>query len=319
MDKKLFRRSTRNAEQEKITECLFADDGVLISATRPGAERAVLAYQAASTSFGLTVSIAKTKHMTVGREATESDKAPIIVVGGEIEAVEEFPYLGSVISTSGTIDADVEARIAKASRAFGALCKPVFLDKNLTLHTKRIVYNACVLSVLLYGSECWTPLRRHTRKLNTFHQQNIRRIMGTSNLEQWTKRITMAEIRRRWGNCEPVSGKVIKRRLQWLGHLARMKNTRLPKKSPFGWLCQPCPQSGPKRRWRDVIRRDLRDINISESEWYDEATSSRADWRALCGLGLEDRRKQIITASCSQLPGKFSVKCVTEPSAGKVT
>ena len=41
-------------------------------------------------------------------------------MGGEIEAVEEFPYLGSVISTSGTIDADVEARIAKASRAIGA-------------------------------------------------------------------------------------------------------------------------------------------------------------------------------------------------------
>ena len=66
MDKKLFRRSTRNAEQEKITECLFADDGALISATRPGAERAVLEYQAASTSFGLTVSITKTKHMAVG-------------------------------------------------------------------------------------------------------------------------------------------------------------------------------------------------------------------------------------------------------------
>ena len=183
----------------------------------------------------------------------------------------------------------------------------MFLDKNLTLHTKRIVYNACVLSVLLYGSECWTPLRRHIRKLNTFHQRNIRRIMGISNLERWTKRITMAEIRGRWGDREPVSDKVIKRRLQWLGHLARMKNTRLPKKSLFGWLCQPRPQSGPKRRWRDVIRRDLRDINISESEWYDEATSSRAGWRALCGLGLEDRRKQITTASC--MPAAREVRC----------
>ena len=108
-DKKLFRRGTRNADQEKIIECLFADDGAIISATRPAAERAGLKYQAASTSFGLTVSIAKTKHMAVGREATESDKAPITVMGGKIEVVEEFPYLGSVISTSGIIDADVEA------------------------------------------------------------------------------------------------------------------------------------------------------------------------------------------------------------------
>ena len=46
--------------------------------------------------------------------------------------------------------------IAQASKAFGALRKSVFLDKNLSLCTKRKVYNACVLSVLLYGAECWT-------------------------------------------------------------------------------------------------------------------------------------------------------------------
>ena len=75
--------------------------------------------------------------MVVGREATDSDKVPIAVEGGVIENVEEFPYLGSVIASSGTVDADVEARIAKASRAFGALRKPVFMDKNLRLETKR--------------------------------------------------------------------------------------------------------------------------------------------------------------------------------------
>ena len=45
--------------------------------------------------------------MVVGREATDSDKVPIAVEGGVIENVEEFPYLGSVIASSGTVDADV--------------------------------------------------------------------------------------------------------------------------------------------------------------------------------------------------------------------
>ena len=79
--------------------------------------------------------------------------------GGVIENVEEFPYLGFVIASSGTVDADVETRNTKASRAFGALRKSVFIDKNLRLETKHRVYDACVLAVLLYGSECWTPLR----------------------------------------------------------------------------------------------------------------------------------------------------------------
>ena len=43
---------------------------------------------------------------------------------------------------------DVENRTAKASRAFGALRKAVFLDKDLLLCTKRKVYQACVMSVL---------------------------------------------------------------------------------------------------------------------------------------------------------------------------
>ncbi len=100
-----------------------------------------------------------------GREAKDSDRAPIPVCDGEIDVVEEFPYLGSIIAANGKMDADVERRIAQASRAFGALRKAVFLDRNL--RQKRKVYEACVLSVLLYGSECWVPLRRNMRRLNS--------------------------------------------------------------------------------------------------------------------------------------------------------
>ena len=48
-----------------------------------------------SKDFGLTVSIPKTKHMVMGRLVDESDKEPIILVGEDIKAVDEFPYLGN--------------------------------------------------------------------------------------------------------------------------------------------------------------------------------------------------------------------------------
>ena len=173
LDKKLFRRYTRNASKQNVPECLFANDGALLASTREGAERAVVEYQTTSDKFGLRVSIPKTKHLVAGREAEDGDKTPITVEGGEIEGVEEFPYLGSTIASSGAMDPDVDRRVAQASRAFGALRKAVFLDKDLTLTTKRKVYQACVLSILLYGAECWTLLRRHTRKLNSFHHRCI--------------------------------------------------------------------------------------------------------------------------------------------------
>lgn len=298
-DKKLFRRYTRNAAEIKLTDCLFADDGALLASSREGAERAAVEYQNASANFGLTVSIQKTKHLVTGREVRESDKNPIVVDGGEIESVQQFQYLGSVISASGTVDVDIERRIAQASRAFGALRKAVFLDKNLKLSTKRKVYQACILSVLLYGSECWTLLKRHTRKLDVFHHRCIRIILGISNHEQWSKHITMREIRRKWGDDDTASTKVAQRRLQWLGHLARMPDSRVPKSVLFGWLCKPRPRCGPKKRWRDVIRQDLKVIEVEEDKWYDEAiTSSRAKWRTLYRSGLEaheDRQGMVTT------------------------
>ena len=77
------------------------------------------------------------------------------VDSGSIECVKEFQYLGSIIATDGQIDVEVDKRLANASKAFGALKKAVFTNTNLFLTTERHVYEACVLSVLPNGSECW--------------------------------------------------------------------------------------------------------------------------------------------------------------------
>ena len=249
-DEKLFRRYTRNACERKVTKCQFADDAALLPSTRAGAERIAVVYQRKSDDFGLTVSIPKTKHMAAGRLVGESDQEPIALVGGDVVTVDDFPYLGSVIAGSGRLDVDVDRRVAQASKAFGALRKAVFLDKNLSLGTKRKLYNACVLSVLLYGAECWIPLRKQVRKLNTFYHRCIRIILGISNKQQWSKRITMAEVRRQWGDEETAAEKVRRRRLEWLGHVTKILDHRIPKSVLFGWLPQARPHCGPRRSGR---------------------------------------------------------------------
>ena len=66
--------------------------------------------------------------MVTGRMVEEGDKECVALDGGGVEAVDEFPYLGSLIEDSGRTDADVNRRLAQASSAFGALRKSVFLD-----------------------------------------------------------------------------------------------------------------------------------------------------------------------------------------------
>ena len=60
-----------------------------------------------------------------------------------------------------------------------------------------------------------------------------------------------------------------------------------PKLALFGQLAQPHLSCGPRRRWRDVIRKDLKKIEVDKSEWYEEACRSRPGLRVICRLGLE--------------------------------
>ena len=115
-------------------------------------------------SLGLTVNIIKTKFMVVGHDIGEEDTQPIRLEGGEIEHVRNFPYLGSSIAANGRIDDEIDRRIANTSTAFGILRQAVFKDANLSITTKTLVYQACVLSVLLYGGEWWIPLKKHPKK-----------------------------------------------------------------------------------------------------------------------------------------------------------
>ena len=74
-----------------------------------------------------------------------------------------------------------------------------------------------------------------------------------------------------------------------------MSNKRIPKSALFGWLTQPRPRCGPKKRWRDAVRQDLKTISVGENNWYSEANESREVWRALYKLGVEDHVKSRCT------------------------
>ena len=295
LDQQLFRRYTKNASEDTITQCQFADDVALLATTRKAAEEAIKAYSSVTKSLGLTVNITKTKFMAVGHDVSEEDSQPIRVEGGEIEHVNEFSYLGSTVATNGRIDAEIDKRIASASKAFGALRRAVFKDNNLSITTKRLIYQACVLSILLYGGECWTPLRRHYRKLNTFHHRCIRIILGITHQQQWEEHISSEKTREQWGDEDTITIKLLKRRLEWLGHLARMPPERIPKITLFSWLPQNRPQGGPRRRWRDLVKKDLKATGLRERGWYEEALH-RKKWYQIYNEGLlhhqHERRRE---------------------------
>ena len=309
-DNRLFRSSTRNAREVLLQKGEFADDVVLLACSRVAACAAIRVYVEVANSLGLTVSFPKTKFMVIGNEVTVEEKRPLVVRDSLIEWAEQFPYLGSLISDDGRIGAEVERRITSTSKAFGALRQRAFMNSHLSVDTKRHVYRACVLSVLLYGSECWTPLSGQLRKLNSFHHRCVRSVLGITNQQQWEQKISSGTVRALWGDLETISTKLRKRRLEWLGHLVRMSDHRIPRISLFAWLPQARPFYGPKKRWRDVLKDDLTSLGISDGCWHEKA-QDRSRWKdtwSQCSCDLEDQQ-------ASQVNGVLCTVC----QRGKVT
>ncbi|XP_076451257.1 uncharacterized protein LOC143287198 [Babylonia areolata] len=117
-----------------------------------------------------------------------SSTPSISIVDFTLEIIEDFTYLGSTISSNLSLDAELNKQIGKAATAMARLEKRVWDNPTmLTINTKMQVYQACVLSTLLCGSETWPLYSRQECRLNSFHLCNLRRIMGITSQDHESK------------------------------------------------------------------------------------------------------------------------------------
>ena len=241
-------RTAKSRLQEiGMTESQFADDVAVDAATREALEQVAAAFVNTAANWGLTVSLEKTKLLTLGKQLKPEDNLPVQLDGGEIVTVEDFTYLGSSITRDGEVCGKVSMRLGRASKAFACLRSPIFHNKQLRMAIKHKVYNAVVLPTLLYWAETWTVKADSVRG---FHNRCIRSMLGVSRLQQWKERITSRELAETIGMTESMAEILRRHRLRWLGHVARMEDSRMPKQLLFGELERPRPRHGTKRRWR---------------------------------------------------------------------
>ena len=115
--------------------------------------------------------------------------------GQRLQVVDKFTYLGSTWSRVVYIDDEVNARIAKASTAFGRLCGSIWDRSGIRLDTQLKVYRSVVLPTLLYACETWTVYQRHAKRLNHFHTSCLRKLLKI----KWQHRIPDTEVLKRAG------------------------------------------------------------------------------------------------------------------------
>ena len=134
-----------------------------------------------------------TKTTQVPRKNTRVND-PVMIDGKHLEHVEEFTYLGTIGTTSGDCNLEINTWISKYNQAF-AMLKPVWRITNLSIHTKIKIIISKVLSVLLYGAECWKTSIAIQRELEMFQTKFLRRILKI----YWSNTISNQELRNRTG------------------------------------------------------------------------------------------------------------------------
>lgn len=253
-----------------IRDLLFADDAALVSHTEDGLQHLVNRFSHACKEFGLTISLKKTEVMGQGTE-----HPPTISIDGHmLAAVETFTYLGSNISSSFSLDTEISSRIAKAAVVMSKLHQRVWSNSNLTEKTKLRVYEACVLSTLLYSSEAWTPYARQEKRLQSFHLRCLRRILSI----RWQDKISDVEVLKRAG-LKSMVAILRERRLRWLGHVHRMDCGRIPKDLLYGELAEGTrPIGRPRLRFKDVCKKDMQQCKIDVATW-ESLAGDRSSWR----------------------------------------
>ena len=144
--------------------------------------------------------------------------------GQRLQVVDKFTYLGSTLSRVVHIDDEVNARIAKASAAFGRLFGSVWERSGIRLDTKLKVYKAVVLPTLLYACETWAVYQRNARRLNHFQISYLKKLLKI----KWQDRIPDTEVLKRTG-MQSVHTPLKLAQLRWTGPVTRMPEERLPK------------------------------------------------------------------------------------------
>ena len=189
-------------------------------------------------------------------------------------------HLGSTITDNLSLDAELNKRIGKAATTLGRLATRVWENPKLTPKTKMAVYNACIVSTLLYRSEAWTTYSKQERKLNSFHLRSLRHILGIS----WRDKVPNIEVLDHAG-LPTMYTLLRQRRMRWIGHVRRMEDGRIPKDILYGELAVgKRPRGRPQLRYKDLWR---------ERESWADIAADRSSWRCLLHKQLKEGEEKI--------------------------
>ena len=294
------RRPTEKGETFSVPDSEYADDTAFLFESRADCERMTPLMVKHFDKWGLEVHVGSDTNPQSKSEVLfcaadprcykkrttfdDEDLSPIRWEGGfHMPVVADFKYLGSQLCRTCTDTLDVSSRMESAAKAFGALRKCLFASNNVSAAAKRAVYVSVILAILLYGCECWSLTEKLLSRLRVFHNQCVRTMCRVTRKHTWDHRISDESLRQRL-HLHPIDFYIHGRQLCWLGHVARMDMTRVPRQMLSSWVGNKRPVGRPRLTYGATVKKALKRFHLTEDKtgfpWHALA-SDRGLWKSL--------------------------------------
>ena len=241
-----------------ITNFRFADDIFVNAYEEEEAGVVIDRLDRTTTRYKMEIGPDKTKVMTNNPNGFQRE----IKIKGQRLDVENFKYLGAIISNEGS-KPEILSRIAQTIAVLSRL-KIIWRDKNISLASKVKLMWTLFLSTFLYACESWTLTAEIERRIQALEMRCCRRLLNIS----YKDHVTNEEVRNRIQNAIGVHDALLtmvkKRKLRWYGHISR--SSGMPKT-----ILQGAVKGAKRRRNGKITSRNGRELGL-EIPWGQRKT-----------------------------------------------
>ena len=207
-----------------ITNLRYADDTALLSDNLTSMKRIIHRVDTAGKEAGLLLNAKKTKVMHVRGKVSPITPPEVKIDSVSLENVEHFKYLGSIKAADGTCSKDIITRIGMSKHRMVQLTN-VWKDRSIPTLLKIKILESLVWPIMLYGCESWTTKKADDIRIEAAEMWFYRRLLRIS----WTERRTNESVLQELGRNKKLLSITQQRKLKYIGHASRNKNTDLMK------------------------------------------------------------------------------------------
>jgi hypothetical protein len=200
----------------------------------------------------------------------------------QLENVESFKYLGSILTNDEKCTCETKCTISMTKAAFNK--KRTLFISTLDSELRKKQVKCYIWSIALYGAETWALRAVDQKNLGSIEMWCWRRMEKIS----WTDHVRNEEVLLRVKGQRNIAHEIRKRKLNWIGHILR-RNSLLQRVTE-GKIQGGIEVTGRQERRRRKLLDDLKE-RTGFSHLKEEALD-RTMWRARFGRGFGPVVKQ---------------------------